>query len=111
MSLVAAGIAVFFSSFTTVSLSVLLSVGVYLIGTNLSQLESIARKSDNPAFSALMKNIKLLFPNFELFLIGPRVTYNLKMSPEYMFGVAAYGVLLIFIFLALSSVWIEKKEV
>jgi Cu-processing system permease protein len=111
MSLVGVAIAVFFSSFTTISLSVFLSLGVYLIGTNLSQLETIVKKAENPVFSNLIRNMKWIFPNFEVFMVGPRVTYNLSLSASYIFGVSLYALVLIFILLGLASIGIEKKEV
>jgi ABC-type transport system involved in multi-copper enzyme maturation permease subunit len=107
---VAAAFAVFFSAFTTTSLAVVLTVGFWMVGTNVSQLRWLSAKVGNGGFSALLNMCAYLFPNFEHFSLGFKVTYALPVSLGFIFFGLFYALCWISGLLAFASVVIRGRE-
>lgn len=109
-SWVLASIAIFFSSFTTTSLSVVMSVGIYLIGTNISQLRLVAARMESGFGSAVLNAVSYLLPNLESFNLGLKVTYALPVAPSFAIHATLYASALIGVFLTASGVLVRRKE-
>lgn len=109
-SLVLSGIAVFFSSFSTVSLSVMMTIGFYLMGVNVSQIRLVAVKTQSPFSRGVLEIISYFLPNFEHFNLGFKVTYGIPVSGAFLFGSQVYALIWIMILLMAAGILIEKKE-
>lgn len=105
-----AAIATFFSTFSTVTLSSLFCLGIYLIGNNVSQLRFLAKKADSTGAAFFFKYLAILFPNLEHFNLSDRVTYSLTVDPHFIVTAFSYGIVLIFLFLFLSVFVFRLRE-
>lgn len=109
-SMTLAAIAVFFSSFTTTSLSVIFTLGLYLVGNNVSQLRLLAAKAETEMGAALFKLSAALIPNLEHFNLGTKVSYGLPVSTSFALGSVGYGILLISASLIAAGIFLNKRE-
>jgi ABC-type transport system involved in multi-copper enzyme maturation permease subunit len=110
-SWVVAGIAILFSTFSTTSLSAIMTIGLYLVGNNVSEIRAVAARMREPAGAAVMGGLAALLPNLENFNLGSRVTYGLPVGWQHISASAAYGGVLIVFFLILSGIFIRGREV
>ena len=76
---VVAALSVFFSAFTTTSLSAILALGMLLIGQNVSQIRWFASRLEETTLGHLLEVAVLVLPNFERFGLGTQVTYGLPV--------------------------------
>jgi Cu-processing system permease protein len=106
----AGALAIFFSSFSTTSLSIIFTVGLLLIGNNISQLRWLAAKDNPPIIAYGLKGIAALFPNFEYFNLGTKVTYALPVKWYFVFGCLLYAVVWIVLAIAGSGFFLRKRE-
>lgn len=81
-----ASIAIFLSSFSTTGLSAILSMGVYLIGQNISQFDYLATKAATAGSRLLWKGLAQLTPQFESLTLGFHATYGLPAPSEFFLG-------------------------
>lgn len=109
-SLVFGALAIFFSTITTVSLTVVFTLGVYMVGINISQLRVLAKKTENPAVSNLLNGVSHLVPNFEHFNLGLNITYGLPVNLTQGGFTLAYGAVIVFILMFLSGILVKGKE-
>lgn len=110
-SVVMAGVTVFLSTFTTTSLSVVMSIGVYLIGQNISELRSVVSQVQAPGLKSILHVIVSLPPNLEYFNIGNRLTYALPVGFGLMVESILYAALVITAFLVAAGFLINRREV
>jgi len=110
-SVVMAGVTVFLSTITTTSLSVIMSIGVYLIGQNISELRSVVSQIQAPGVKSLLNVIVSLPPNLEYFNLGNRLTYALPVGFGLMFESIVYAALVITAFLIAAGFLIHRREV
>ena len=109
-SFLLSGFAIFFSTFTTTTLSVALSVGTYLIGINFSQMQLlIAKMGDTPGREFLSSAVYLV-PAFEKFNLGNQITYALPVSAGEFVGTLLYGAGFLGILLFSSFILIQRRE-
>jgi len=109
--LMAGAVAIFFSTFSTASLSVVVSLGVYLIGINVSQLHFVASRMRSPVIGRMIDAFALVFPNFEIFGLGTKVTYGLPVPPAYCAAAVAYGLVFVAIVIAGAGFILGRKEI
>lgn len=109
-SLLVACVAVFFSCFSTTSLAVICTLGLYLIGHNISRvLEAVARLRAGWISEALRAGAVLL-PNLEHFELGTRLTYSLPVEPAYGLRAIAYAAAWCGLLLLASSRLLRGRE-
>jgi Cu-processing system permease protein len=109
-SFLLAGIAIFFSTFTTTSLSVAFSIGIYLIGINFSQMQLLIAKMGETSARDLLSSAVYLVPAFEKFNLGNQITYALPVSAGEFFGTLLYGLGFLGILLFASFALIQRRE-
>jgi len=109
-SLVLAAFAILFSTISTTSLSVVMAVGVYLIGNNVSQIRLIAARTKNFMAKEVMEMIATLLPNLEYFNLGNKVTYGLPVGGQFVFVAVIYGLALICGAVILAGILVRNKE-
>lgn len=109
-SWVLGALSVFFSTFSTTSLAVMYTLGLTLVGMNISQLRLIGAKVDSPPITALIHLISNFLPNLEYFNLGMKVSYGLPIDAAMFMGSLAYGVCLILILMLVAGLLIQKRE-
>jgi ABC-type transport system involved in multi-copper enzyme maturation permease subunit len=107
---VMAAFAVLFSTFTTTSLAVMFCLGLYFVGSNVSQLRLLAAKSDNPVSRGALEALAAALPNLDLFRLGEKVTYSLPVGGGYVAWAVAYGLLLAAVALILAGLLVQRRE-
>ncbi len=110
-SIMISSVAVFFSSFSTTSLSVMVSIGLYLTGSNISQLRLVATRLKSPAGAFSINALAAVLPNFEYFNLGTQVTYGLPVSWRFVGLSVLYGLVVVGFLLLLAGVFIQGREV
>jgi ABC-type transport system involved in multi-copper enzyme maturation permease subunit len=110
-SIAMAAIAVLLSTFATTSVSVVMAVGLFLVGSNVSQLRFLAVRSDSGVERAALETLAALIPNFERFALGTKVTYGIPVPAAYGFTAFAYAGAVVAVALLLAGVFLQAKEV
>ena len=103
-------VALLFSTLSSPSLSVVFTLGFYIIGyftSNLKEMESGVQSQFSRSFIDLCY---YLLPNFNNFNIRAEIVYGIDVSNTYILGVMLYCVLYIAIVLCLSVISFQRKE-
>jgi ABC-type transport system involved in multi-copper enzyme maturation permease subunit len=108
--MVVTAVAVLFSTFSTPTLSAMLTLGVWVIGRFSSDLVEFARKTEDPVARALVTGVHYLLPNLEKFDVKHLVVYNMAIEPAYIAGAVAYGLLYIVFLIGLAAVIFERRD-
>ncbi|MBC7691110.1 MAG: ABC transporter permease [Methylotenera sp.] len=109
-SLVLGSLALMVSSFTTTSLSVIICIGFYLIGNNISQIRSVADQSKSDSAKAVLKGLALILPNLEHFTLGTKVTYGLPVTGAFVATATGYAFVLSAFCLICAGIFLKRKE-
>ncbi|MBC7387117.1 MAG: ABC transporter permease [Cryobacterium sp.] len=89
---VLAAFAVFFSSFTTTSISVMMVIGIYLIGNNVDPLRQVLEKGKVEWVKTVALPLVSLIPNLSHFNLGFLVTYGLELPHGFVWRSVAYAI-------------------
>jgi ABC-type transport system involved in multi-copper enzyme maturation permease subunit len=109
-SLLLAGISILFSSISTTSLAVIISIGFYLIGNNISQMKLVATRMQPGLIQSTLNALASILPNLEHFNLGTTVTYGLPVSlSQGMIGIL-YSLTLALLFLLAGGFLIRWRE-
>lgn len=100
-------VTVFFSTFSTPTLSSMLAVGVYLVGTNASEFKQALLQSG----AGWIRWAVMFLPQLEYFHLGTKVYYRIPISFQYVVTAVAYGGVLTVFFLWLSCFTIRSREI
>ncbi len=109
-SLVLAAVAIFFSSFSTTSLAIMMTLGTYLVGVNCSQLRILAVKQQSILVKGMLNAVSMAVPNFEHFNLGLKVTYGLPIAPSYLLNGVLYAGAWALLLLVLAGLLLERRE-
>ncbi|MDR3608027.1 MAG: ABC transporter permease subunit [Oligoflexia bacterium] len=110
-SFVLASLAIFFSTFSTTSLSVIFTVGTYLVGVNISRLHAVVSKLGTGGGLRSLDFAISLLPNLEHFDLGLHLTYGVPVSGASVLLAFAYAAAVCGVFLLLAGVLIRSKDV
>ncbi len=108
---VLASIAILLSSFSTTSLSIMLSVGIYLIGNNISQIRMVAAKVGSPVGAWLLNAMASFLPNLENFNLGLKVTYGLPVSGSLIAYSMLYAAVVTSLMLVGAGLLVRGREI
>ncbi len=108
--MVVTAVAVLFSTFSTPTLSAMLTLGVWVIGRFSTDLVEFARKTEDPATRALVTVVHYTLPNLEKFDIKHLVVHNMAIEPAYVGGAVAYGLLYIVFLIGMAAVIFERRD-
>jgi len=103
-------VAVFFSTFSTPTLSAMFTLGVYVIGQFSSDLVAFSRHSDNLVFKNLTLGLHYLLPNLEKFDVKGLVVYWVPISNGYLFSSFLYGMTYIVFLLAAATLIFHRRD-
>lgn len=103
-------IAILFSTFTTTTLSAILTLFLFIIGHLTNYLEYFVKRSKNELAQGFFKGLYYFLPNLENFNLKGYVTYNINIEPSYFFFAILYGVLYISAILALAIIIFSRRD-
>lgn len=109
-SLVLMSLAILLSTFSTTSLTVMMMIGFYLLGSSVSQIRLVAARLKLPLGSAALNGVAAILPNLENFNLGLKVTYGLPVTWQFGVTAIAYGICLSALFLFLAGLLIQRRE-
>jgi ABC-type transport system involved in multi-copper enzyme maturation permease subunit len=103
-------IALFFSTFSTPTLSAIFSLSFYVIGHLSQDLKFFGSRSESIFVQKLSSFAYYLLPNLENFNIKAQAAYNLPVEPEYIALVIGYGVLYTTVILLLATAIFQRRD-
>ncbi len=110
-SILIASLALFFSTFSTTSLAIIFSIGSYLIGNNISQIQFLMTKIQSQFGLYFLRGVMILFPNLEYFNISQQASYALPVSGSFLAVSFTYGLFYTLLVLVFAGMMIKIKEV
>ncbi len=91
--LVVTAIALFFSTFTSTTLSAIFTLGLYVIGHLTADLRTAVAGSDSGPIKGLVDLLYYLCPNLEMLNIKGQAAVGIVAAPEYVMLASLYGVM------------------
>ena len=91
--LLVTALAMFFSTFSSPTLSAIMTLGFYVIGHLTGDLKGIAAKTKNPLTESIMTVLYYVCPNLEWLNIKGQAASGVPVSVEYQVAATAYGLL------------------
>jgi Cu-processing system permease protein len=109
-TLLVMAIAMFFSTFSSSTLSATMTLGLYVIGHLTSDLKGIAEKSHNQLTEAVLTALYYVCPNLELLNIKGQAAAGLQVSLTYQSLATVYGLLYASLLLAAACVIFQRRD-
>jgi ABC-type transport system involved in multi-copper enzyme maturation permease subunit len=109
-SLVIVAVAIFFSTFTSSTISATMTLGIYIIGHLTSDLKAIAEKSQNPFTEGIMTAVYYVCPNLEWLNIKGQASNGIAVSMTYETMATAYGLLYISLLLTGACILFRGRD-
>ena len=91
--LLVTALAMFFSTFSSPTLSAIMTLGFYVIGHLTGDLKAIAEKSKNPATESIMTALYYVCPNLEWLNVKGQAAMGVPVSGDYQIAATTYGLL------------------
>lgn len=108
--LVVTATALFFSTFSTPTLSAALTLGLYFIGHLTSDLKALAEKSSSEVTKAVMTALYYLCPNLEVLNIKGQAVSGVSLAWSYQVSATLYGLLYASLLLAGAAAIFQKRD-
>jgi Cu-processing system permease protein len=106
-----AAMTIFFSTITTTTLSVVMSVGLFMIGENISTFYSVLERLPSGGIKSILRIIASVVPNLEYFQVGAKLTYALSLGWDRILYATLYGILITVVAVFAACLMIRRKEV
>ena len=100
----------FFSLFTNITLSVLYTFVIYVIGNVLNETIVLTFVENRPILRKVIDIIRWIMPNFSILNIKDYVLYENNLSFSYLFFVGIYGIFFCLVLMAISSIIFYKRD-
>jgi ABC-type transport system involved in multi-copper enzyme maturation permease subunit len=107
--LLVTAVAMFFSTFSSSTLSAILTLGVYVVGHLTTDLKGVADKSKSEAVKMAMNGLYYLCPNLELLNIKGQAAAGKAVSLSYQAVTSLYGLLYAMI-LVTAACWVFRRR-
>lgn len=108
--LVMTAIAMFFSTFSSPTLSAIMTLGFYVIGHLTGDLKGIAEKSKDPIAEGITTALYYICPNLELFNIKGQAASGIVVSVDYQIASTFYGLLYAALLLVAACRIFERRD-
>jgi ABC-type transport system involved in multi-copper enzyme maturation permease subunit len=108
--LVVTATAMFFSTFSTPTLSAAYALAIFVIGHLTGDLVGLADKADSAALKALLKALYYILPNLENFNIRAEVVHGDLASLGYIVAALSYGFMYVIVLLSFSVLVFQKRD-
>ena len=86
-------IALFFSTFSSATLSAILTIGLYIIGHLTTDLRGLAQKSQSDAVKAVVNGVYYLCPNLDMLNVKGQAAMGIAIPLSYQALAPSYGLL------------------
>lgn len=103
-------VAVFFSTFSTPTLSAMFTLGVYIIGHFSYDLWVLARISEDAPLRYLMYFIHYLLPNLEKFDVKGLVVHGIPIAWDYILWSVLYGLLYVVLLMTAAGEIFRRRD-
>ena len=110
-SWVLASISILLSSFSTTSLSIIMTIGFYLVGNNISQIRLVASRVRSPVGAWMLNALSAVLPNLENFNLGTSVTYGLPVSAALLAYSVLYAGVVVTLMLVIAGLLVRGREI
>ena len=108
--LVVTATALFFSTFSTPTLSAALTLGLYFIGHLTSDLKALAERSSSEVTTAIMTALYYLCPNLEVLNIKGQAVSGVSLAWSYQLSATLYGLFYASLLLAGAVAIFQKRD-
>jgi Cu-processing system permease protein len=108
--LLVTAIALFFSTFSSSTLSAIMTIGVYVIGHLTADLKELATKSQSTAVQMFTNSLYYLCPNLEMLNIKGQAASGVHITMTYQLLATAYGLLYVTILLTSACVIFQRRD-
>jgi Cu-processing system permease protein len=102
--------ALLFSTFSTPSLSAMLTVGLYVVGHLMSDLRGIAEKSTSDMMKGIITGLYYICPNLEMLNIKGQAAAGVSVMWSYQAIATAYGLFYSALLLAIACLIFERRD-
>ena len=89
--LVITALALFFSTFSSSTLSAILTIGIYVVGHLTADLRTVAANSGSAVANILVNVLYYLCPNLEMLNIKGQAAVGILVTSEYLLLASLYG--------------------
>jgi ABC-type transport system involved in multi-copper enzyme maturation permease subunit len=103
-------VAIFFSTFSTPTLSAMFTLGVYIIGRFSSDLVALSQRSENVVLKYVTLGAHYILPNLEKFDVKGLVVHRVPISGEYVLWSLFYGLVYIAFLITMSVIVFQRRE-
>jgi ABC-type transport system involved in multi-copper enzyme maturation permease subunit len=108
--LVVTAIALFFSTFSSSTLSAILTLGIYVIGHLTADLRNMAANSGSATAKAVVDLFYYLFPNLEMLNIKGQAVMGIGVTPQYLMIASLYGMVYAGVLLAGACAVFQRRD-
>ena len=108
--LVVTAIALFFSTFTSSTLSAIFTLGLYVIGHLTADLRTMVANSAGGVGKIVVTLLYYLCPNLEMLNIKGQAAVGVAAAPEYMLLASLYGLLYAGLLLTVACLVFQRRD-
>ncbi len=108
--LVVTAIALFFSTFTSSTLSAIFTLGLYVIGHLTADLRAMVANSEGMIGKVVVDLLYYLCPNLEMLNIKGQAAVGVAAAPEYMLLASLYGLLYAGVLLTGACLVFQRRD-
>jgi Cu-processing system permease protein len=108
--MIVVAIALFFSTFTTPTLSAIFTLSLFVIGHLTSDVKNFSARSGKPVVEFFGKAVYYLLPNLSNYNIVDSATYAQALDPKPFLATVIAGLITNAIILVLASLVLEKRD-
>jgi len=108
--LVVTAIALFFSTFSSSTLSAILTLGMYVIGHLTADLRSVVANSESGVAKAGIDVLYYLCPNLEMLNIKGQAAVGILAAPEYLIIASLYGLVYAGVLLSGACLVFQQRD-
>ncbi len=109
-ALLVMAIAMFFSTFSSATLSATMTLGLYVIGHLTADLKGMAEKSKSEINEAVLTALYYLCPNLEALNVKGQAAAGVPVSLDYQLVATTYGLLYAALLLAGACVIFQRRD-
>ncbi len=108
--LVVTALALFFSTFSSSTLSAIMTLSFYVIGHLTEDFKGIAQKSHSEAVKAVMNGLYYLCPNLEVLNVKGQAAMGEAVLPSYQALASLYGLLYAALLIAAACIVFQRRD-
>lgn len=108
--LLVTALALFFSTFSSTTLSAIMTLGLYVVGHLTGDLKGLAEKSPSEFVKAVVTGLYYLCPNLELLNVKGQAASGIAVALSYQWLATAYGLVYASLLLAGACLIFQRRD-